>query len=73
MIFMLVICVATDKKFSKIPKYLQPLYIGFALLALGIAYGANSGYALNPVSNTRRPRIVNRTIINLHFPLQSGS
>lgn len=47
---MLVICVATDKKFSNIPKFLQPIYIGFTLLAIGIAYGANSGYALNPVS-----------------------
>ena len=48
--YKLVICVATDKQFSKIPSFLQPLYIGFTLLAIGIAYGANSGYALNPVS-----------------------
>ena len=48
--YKLVICVTTDKQFSKIPSFLQPLYIGFALLAIGIAYGANCGYALNPVS-----------------------
>jgi glycerol uptake facilitator-like aquaporin len=46
---MLVICVTTDKRYSKIPAFLQPLFIGFALLAIGISYGANSGYALNPV------------------------
>lgn len=49
MIFMLIICVVTDKSYTKTPKFMQPLYIGFALLAMGIGYGANSGYALNPV------------------------
>jgi glycerol uptake facilitator-like aquaporin len=50
MIFMLVICVVTDKKYSNVPNFLQPFYIGFALLAMGVAYGSNGGYALNPVS-----------------------
>jgi len=49
MIFMLVICVVTDKRYSNVPNFLQPLYIGFALLAIGVAYGSNGGYALNPV------------------------
>ena len=44
MIFIFVICVATDDKHYKIPHFLQPIYVGFALLAMGIAYGANSGY-----------------------------
>lgn len=49
MIFMLVICVVTDKRYSSVPNFLQPLYIGFTLLAIGVAYGSNGGYALNPV------------------------
>lgn len=53
MIFMLVICVTTDKRYSKVPGHLQPLYIGFTLLAIGVAYGSNGGYALNPVNNIR--------------------
>lgn len=50
-IFMLVICVVTDSKHSNVPSYLQPLYIGFTLLAVGVAYGSNGGYALNPVDH----------------------
>lgn len=41
----------TDKNTSEVPKYLQPVFIGFTLLAVGVSYGANSGYALNPVSS----------------------
>jgi glycerol uptake facilitator-like aquaporin len=44
MLFIFIICVATDQKYSKIPNFVQPFYIGFSLLAMGIAYGANSGY-----------------------------
>jgi len=46
---MLIICVTTDQKYSKVPAFLQPFYIGFALLAIGTAMGGNSGYGLNPV------------------------
>ena len=46
---MLVICVTTNKKYSKVPNHLQPFYIGFTLLAMGVAYGSNGGYAFNPV------------------------
>lgn len=49
MIFMLIICVVTNSRYSKVPNFLQPLYIGFTLLAIGVAYGSNGGYALNPV------------------------
>ena len=48
-IFMLIICIVTDYKFSKVPPALQPFYIGFALLAMGIAMGGDCGYGLNPV------------------------
>ena len=43
-IFVLVICVTTDRKFSKIPVFLQPFYIGFSLLGIGVSFGANCGY-----------------------------
>lgn len=49
---MLIICVTTDYKYSKIPTFLQPFYIGFGLLAIGIAMGGNCGYGLNPVIRT---------------------
>jgi glycerol uptake facilitator-like aquaporin len=49
MIFMIVICVTTNAKYSNVPSFLQPIYIGFTLLACGISYGSNGGYALNPV------------------------
>ncbi|XP_046446413.1 aquaporin-10-like [Daphnia pulex] len=57
MIFMLVICVVTDKRYSNVPNFLQPLYIGFTLLAIGVAYGSNGGYALNPARDLA-PRLV---------------
>ncbi|XP_057370632.1 aquaporin-3-like [Daphnia carinata] len=56
-IFMLVICVVTNPKHLKVPSYLQPLYIGFTLLAVGVAYGSNGGYALNPARDLA-PRLV---------------
>ncbi len=49
---MLVICVVTNPKYSKVPSFLQPFYIGFTLLAVGVAYGSNGGYALNPVGQS---------------------
>ncbi|KAI9557849.1 hypothetical protein GHT06_014599 [Daphnia sinensis] len=57
MIFMLIICVVTNAKYSKVPSFLQPLYIGFTLLAMGVAYGSNGGYALNPARDLA-PRLV---------------
>nr|AXE28378.1 aquaporin [Daphnia tibetana] len=57
MIFMLVICVVTNSKYSKVPTFLQPLYIGLSLLAMGVAYGSNGGYALNPARDLA-PRLV---------------
>ena len=57
MVFMLAICVVTDGRYSKIPSYMQPLYVGFAMLSIGIAYGANSGYGLNPARDLA-PRLV---------------
>ncbi|XP_045028788.1 aquaporin-9 isoform X2 [Daphnia magna] len=57
MIFMLIICVVTNSRYSKVPNFLQPLYIGFTLLAIGVAYGSNGGYALNPARDLA-PRLV---------------
>lgn len=56
-IFMIVICSVTNPKYSKVPSSLQPLYIGFTLLAVGVAYGSNGGYALNPARDLA-PRLV---------------
>ncbi|KAK0409656.1 hypothetical protein QR680_004680 [Steinernema hermaphroditum] len=46
---MLCICVSliTDPR-NKIPTWLQPLYIGFTIMLVGMAVGMNSGYAVNP-------------------------
>ncbi|KAK4018894.1 hypothetical protein OUZ56_000933 [Daphnia magna] len=55
-VFMLVIRVVTDRQ-SKVPSFLQPLYIGFTLLAIGVSYGSNGGYALNPARDLA-PRVV---------------
>jgi len=55
-LFIFVICVVTERR-NGIPFYMQPLYIGFSLLAMGIAYGANSGYGLNPARDLA-PRLV---------------
>lgn len=47
-LLLLAICAITDRRNNKIPDGLVPMYIGFVIVAIGIAYGANCGYALNP-------------------------
>ena len=54
---MLIICVVTDNQYSHVPNFLQPFYIGFALLAIGLAMGGNGGYGLNPARDLA-PRLV---------------
>lgn len=56
-VFMLIICVVGDKRYTKIPAQLQPFYIGFAMLAIGVSYGTNAGYGLNPARDLA-PRLV---------------
>lgn len=47
---MLLICVlaVTDKKNIGLPKGLEPLGVGLAVAAIGMSYGMNCGYAINP-------------------------
>jgi len=40
--------VVTDRKNNKVTDGLTPVLIGFILMAIGLAYGFNTGYALNP-------------------------
>ncbi|XP_062241504.1 aquaporin-9b [Platichthys flesus] len=46
----LVLCILaiTDKKNSGVPKGMEPLLIGLAIMGIGVAMGLNSGYPLNP-------------------------
>jgi glycerol uptake facilitator protein len=38
----------TDEFNAPVKANLAPLVIGFAVVAIGISYGANAGYAINP-------------------------
>jgi len=42
------VCAITDKSNMKVSKQLVPLYIGFTVLGLGVCFGYNCGYAVNP-------------------------
>jgi len=42
------ICAITDGKNMNVSKQLVPLYIGFTVLGIGICFGHNCGYAINP-------------------------
>jgi len=46
----LALCVLAivDQKNSKMPQYLVPFAVGVTVAAIGIAYGFNCGYAINP-------------------------
>ncbi|VDP24779.1 unnamed protein product [Soboliphyme baturini] len=37
-----------DQRNTQVPTYFAPLLIGFVIMVLGMSYGFNSGYALNP-------------------------
>ncbi len=55
---LLLFCVLaiTDEKNMKVPSYLVPLYVGFTVLNIGICFGMNCGYAINPARDLG-PRI----------------
>ena len=48
--FLLLLCVRgiTDEKNSKVPGYLAPFLVGLVVLNIGLAFGYNCGYAINP-------------------------
>jgi len=47
---LLLFCVRglTDDKNGRVPAFLQPFLIGLVVLNIGIAFGLNAGYAINP-------------------------
>jgi len=47
-ILMLLVSNVTDSKSSNIPPALVPLFIGSTISAIGISFGANCGFAINP-------------------------
>ena len=48
--FLLLLCVRgiTDEKNTKVPGYLAPFLVGLVVLNIGLAFGYNCGYAINP-------------------------
>jgi MIP family channel proteins len=57
MLLLLCICAITDKKNTQVPSSLVPMYVGFAIIAIGVCFGANCGYALNPARDLA-PRVL---------------
>ena len=56
--FLLLLCVRgiTDEKNSNVPGYLAPFLIGLLVVNIGISFGFNCGYAINPARDLG-PRI----------------
>ena len=57
MLLLLCICAITDKRNTQVPSSLVPMYVGFLIIAIGVCFGANCGYALNPARDLA-PRIL---------------
>ena len=45
---LLVVCAIGDPRNAKVPSSLGPLFAGFTVLNIGICFGYNCGYAINP-------------------------
>ena len=56
--FLLLMCIRgiTDEKNAKLPGYLAPFIVGLCVLNIGICFGYNCGYAINPARDLG-PRI----------------
>jgi len=56
---LLLFCVRgiTDAKNGKVPAFIQPFLIGLVVLGIGISFGFNCGYAINPARDFS-PRIL---------------
>ena len=48
MLLLLCICAITDKRNSQVPSSMVPMYVGLSIIAIGVCFGVNGGYALNP-------------------------
>jgi len=47
-LLLLSICAITDRKNMQVSRQLVPLFVGLTVLAIGICFGFNCGYAINP-------------------------
>jgi MIP family channel proteins len=47
-LLMMVVCAVGDQRNSAIPAAFGPVVVGATVLAIGMTYGLNSGYAINP-------------------------
>jgi len=47
-ILLLVVFAVTDQRNMSVPKHLIPLLVGLGVGVIGMAYGYNCGYAINP-------------------------
>jgi glycerol uptake facilitator protein len=45
---MLIVAIVDERGMGGFVKHLAPLMVGLAIAAIGISYGANAGYAINP-------------------------
>lgn len=57
MLLLLCICAICDKKNTQVPTHLVPMYVGFVILGIGVCFGANCGYAINPARDLA-PRLL---------------
>ncbi|XP_063599911.1 aquaporin-3-like isoform X4 [Penaeus indicus] len=48
MLLLICVCAITDPRNMEVPKALIPLFVGFTVLNIGVCFGFNCGYALNP-------------------------
>jgi len=55
-LLLLCICAITDKNNMKVSKHMIPFFVGLTILAIGICFGFNCGYAINPARDLA-PRI----------------
>ncbi|GAA4487489.1 MIP family channel protein [Microbacterium panaciterrae] len=47
-LLMLIAAIVDERNMGGFAKHLAPLMVGLAIAAIGISYGANAGYAINP-------------------------